>query len=148
MRKILCVMSFALLFVCQPIKAQFADPWYNWYYSQQMMLNQQMFNLNMQQHQITEFYRNQAEQKTRELFEHPTEPMSPNVPRSESGTDYSHSSSDRICGTCKGDGKCISCHGSGYRTDNLFGTGVDYSKKCGVCGGNGRCNSCRGTGSK
>lgn len=53
---------------------------------------------------------------------------------------------DRICGTCKGGGKCISCHGSGYRTDNYYGTGVDHSKKCGLCNGKGTCTSCNGTG--
>ena len=48
--------------------------------------------------------------------------------------------------SCKGSGKCISCHGSGYRTDNSFGTGVNYNKKCGVCGGHGKCDLCNGTG--
>ena len=130
----------------QTVKAQFADPWYNWYYSQQQMLNMQMWNMMQQQHQITEFYRDQAVQKSRELQNSPTQQVSPNVPRYSNENRTQHSSSDRMCGTCKGDGKCISCHGSGYRTDNLFGTGVDTSKRCGVCGGNGRCNSCGGSG--
>lgn len=55
-------------------------------------------------------------------------------------------STGKICRTCKGDGKCISCHGEGVRTDNYFGTGKDYSKKCGVCGGKGTCGVCNGTG--
>lgn len=51
-----------------------------------------------------------------------------------------------LCMTCEGDGKCIGCHGSGYRTDNMFGTGVDYSKTCGVCNGKKICTPCKGTG--
>lgn len=68
-----------------------------------------------------------------------------------SNSKYSSSSSQRqssgkVCRSCKGSGKCISCHGEGVRTDNLFGTGKDYSKKCGVCGGEGICGVCHGTG--
>lgn len=67
----------------------------------------------------------------------------------DSGYSVPHStSSKKICRTCKGDGKCMGCHGTGYRTDNHFGTGVDYSNKCGVCGGNGICNICGGSGYK
>lgn len=55
-------------------------------------------------------------------------------------------SSGSICRTCKGDGKCLSCHGSGIRTDNYFGTGQDPTKRCGVCGGDGICNVCHGKG--
>lgn len=50
------------------------------------------------------------------------------------------------CLTCKGDGKCIGCHGTGYATDNLFGNGIDYSKTCSVCDGKKICTSCGGTG--
>lgn len=83
--------------------------------------------------------------------------------RVSSNSSYSNTSSDetssivqsssshdsrKICRTCKGDGKCIGCHGSGYRTDNSFGTGVDYGHECGVCGGDGKCNICGGEGKK
>lgn len=54
--------------------------------------------------------------------------------------------SGKICRTCKGDGKCLSCHGDGIRTDNQFGTGQDPRYKCGVCGGDGICNICKGSG--
>jgi len=57
-----------------------------------------------------------------------------------------HGSSRKVCSSCKGDGKCIGCHGSGYRTDNMFGNGTDYGHKCGVCGGNGTCSVCKGAG--
>lgn len=69
-------------------------------------------------------------------------------PSYNSGSNSSSSSKkhNSICMTCKGSGKCIGCHGSGFRTDNAFGTGVDYSKKCGVCGGRGICNPCKGSG--
>ncbi len=53
---------------------------------------------------------------------------------------------EKYCHVCKGDGKCIACHGSGYSTDNAFGTGVNYSKKCSVCGGHKVCNICHGEG--
>lgn len=83
--------------------------------------------------------------------------------RTSSNSSYSNTSSDetsligqsssshdsrKICRTCKGDGKCIGCHGSGYRTDNSFGTGVDYGHECGICGGDGKCNICGGEGKK
>lgn len=64
------------------------------------------------------------------------------------GQSSSSHDSRKICRTCKGDGKCIGCHGSGYRTDNSFGTGVDYGHECGVCGGDGKCNICGGEGKK
>lgn len=67
---------------------------------------------------------------------------------SESIGSSNRNSSGKVCRSCKGDGKCIGCHGSGYRTDNQFGTGVDYSHKCGVCGGNGICSVCNGIGYK
>lgn len=51
-----------------------------------------------------------------------------------------------VCPVCHGDKKCISCHGTGYRTDNAFGTGVDTSHVCGVCNGQKICTSCGGTG--
>lgn len=82
-------------------------------------------------------------------------PSSGSSSHSTSHTSISRSSHDepaeqkaptKICRICKGDGKCLSCHGSGFRTDNAFGTGVDYSKKCGVCGGDGICNICKGVG--
>lgn len=56
------------------------------------------------------------------------------------------STTRKVCRTCKGDGKCLSCHGDGIRTDNQFGTGQDPRYKCGVCGGDGICNICKGTG--
>ena len=56
------------------------------------------------------------------------------------------STSRPICRTCHGGGKCNSCGGSGNRTDNYLGTGVNKSKRCGVCGGNGNCSVCNGTG--
>lgn len=55
-------------------------------------------------------------------------------------------SSGKICHVCKGDGKCIGCHGSGYRTDNYFGHGTDPTHTCGVCSGKGICSICKGTG--
>lgn len=63
-----------------------------------------------------------------------------------SSSSSSSSSNTDLCLNCCGDGKCPSCHGSGYRTDNMFGTGVDYEHKCGVCGGSGKCNLCNGKG--
>lgn len=59
---------------------------------------------------------------------------------------YSLQRSPRLCRTCKGDGKCLSCHGDGIRTDNQFGYGKDPTHKCGVCGGDGICNICHGNG--
>lgn len=54
----------------------------------------------------------------------------------------------RLCLSCGGSGKCSQCHGSTFRTDNLYGTGTDYSHKCGICGGSGVCNRCGGAGRK
>lgn len=54
--------------------------------------------------------------------------------------------SKKVCRICKGGGECLSCHGTGLRTDNQFGTGVDPTHKCGVCGGDGVCNICGGSG--
>lgn len=54
--------------------------------------------------------------------------------------------SRKVCLTCKGDGKCIGCHGTKIRTDNYFGTGSDPTHECGVCGGKGTCGVCGGTG--
>lgn len=63
-----------------------------------------------------------------------------------SNSSASGSSSGRLCRTCSGGGKCNSCHGSGMRTDNQFGTGTSSTVRCGVCGGSGRCSSCNGAG--
>lgn len=71
---------------------------------------------------------------------------SSNSSNSSSSKSSSNRSETDLCLLCYGDGKCHSCHGSGCRTDNSFGTGVDYSKKCGVCGGNGKCTRCNGAG--
>lgn len=62
---------------------------------------------------------------------------------SPSGTTIqSGSSGSNFCRTCSNTRKCYVCHGTGKRTDNLFGTGVDYSKDCGICRGTGKCPSC------
>jgi len=53
-----------------------------------------------------------------------------------------NSSSSNFCKTCSNTKKCYVCHGSGKRTDNLFGTGQGSTVKCGVCRGTGRCPSC------
>lgn len=53
---------------------------------------------------------------------------------------------DGLCPTCCGDGKCYQCHGSGMRTDNMFGTGTSSKVKCGICGGDGKCKKCYGRG--
>lgn len=55
----------------------------------------------------------------------------------------STSSSSSFCRTCSNTKKCYSCHGSGMRTDNSFGTGTSATVKCGICGGSGRCPSCK-----
>ena len=63
-----------------------------------------------------------------------------------SGTSTSSSlgsSSSNFCRTCSNTRKCYVCHGSGKRTDNLFGTGSSPTVKCGICGGTGRCTSCQ-----
>lgn len=72
---------------------------------------------------------------------------------SSDSSDYNNSSSSgssknssRLCLSCCGSGDCSQCHGSGCRTDNLYGTGTDYSHKCGICGGNGKCHKCGGAG--
>lgn len=56
------------------------------------------------------------------------------------------SKSTNLCLDCCGSGKCSQCHGSGFRTDNMFGTGVDPKHKCGICSGTGRCTNCHGAG--
>lgn len=65
---------------------------------------------------------------------------------SYSSHESSSSRSTNLCLTCGGLGKCDTCHGSGKRTDNMFGTGTDYSHHCGVCGGDGLCPRCHGVG--
>ena len=65
---------------------------------------------------------------------------------SESSSSSSSKSSTDLCLNCGGLGKCPQCHGSGCRTDNMFGTGTDYSKKCGICSGSGKCQKCGGAG--
>lgn len=61
-------------------------------------------------------------------------------------TSGASSKSTNLCLDCLGDGKCKQCKGSGFRTDNMFGTGSDARHKCGICGGTGRCSTCRGVG--
>lgn len=67
---------------------------------------------------------------------------------SSSSSGSSSYSKGSVCRNCNGGGKCPSCHGKGIRTDNVFGTGTDPTKKCGVCGGDGVCNLCGGSGYK
>lgn len=50
------------------------------------------------------------------------------------------------CPSCNGIKHCTQCRGTGFRTDNLFGTGQDPTNKCGICGGSGDCPKCHGTG--
>lgn len=88
----------------------------------------------------------------------------PSSSASSSGSSYSSSSSSSststtttstqtqskgdLCLKCYGNGKCPQCGGTGYRTDNMFGTGKDPRHDCGVCGGSGKCPSCGGAGRK
>lgn len=157
MKKGFLLFVLMAFFMIVKVSAQFADPWYNWYYNQQMQLNQQMMYMQMMQHQITEYHRQQAENATRQLMTNPTGVMTPPVPRSNSDRSTSRSitgseknkssnSNSRFCSTCSGNGKCYCCHGSGMRTDNYYGTGTSTQVKCGVCGGNGKCSSCGGSG--
>lgn len=63
-----------------------------------------------------------------------------------SSYESSSSTGTNLCLSCGGLGKCDTCHGTGKRTDNMFGTGTDYSHHCGVCGGDGLCPRCHGVG--
>ncbi len=141
-------ISMIMMFVCQS-RAQFADPWYNWYYSQQMMLNQQMFNLQMQQHQITEQARQNARRATKQLSEfwenavnvanwiknHPNVEC-PYVSSISSTTDYS-------CWACKGRGYCAGCDGAGeIKYMYVSSTGKWVNRKCPACKGTKRCQGC------
>lgn len=65
---------------------------------------------------------------------------------SSSRSSSSSSSRSDLCLECYGDGKCPQCKGTGYRTDNMFGTGVDYEHKCSVCNGGKKCWKCGGSG--
>ncbi len=55
----------------------------------------------------------------------------------------SNSSSKSFCRSCSNTRTCTQCHGTGKRTDNMFGTGSDPTVKCGICGGSGRCPYCK-----
>lgn len=50
------------------------------------------------------------------------------------------------CPSCNGLKHCSQCRGTGFRTDNMFGTGQDPTHKCGICGGSGVCPKCHGAG--
>lgn len=65
---------------------------------------------------------------------------------SSSGGGSSNTASTRQCPSCQNTRHCSQCRGTGYRTDNSFGTGQDPTKKCGICGGDGVCSRCNGTG--
>lgn len=65
---------------------------------------------------------------------------------SHSSYETSSTKGTNLCLTCGGLGKCDTCHGSGKRTDNMFGTGTDYSHNCALCGGDGLCSRCHGVG--
>jgi hypothetical protein len=44
------------------------------------------------------------------------------------------------CKTCRGTGRCMSCHGSGYRD-----AAIDQARDvCPTCFGDGRCGACGG----
>ena len=62
---------------------------------------------------------------------------------SSSTSSSSSSSSSKFCRSCSNTRTCTQCHGTGKRTDNLFGTGSDPTVKCGICGGSGRCPYCK-----
>lgn len=50
------------------------------------------------------------------------------------------------CTSCQNTKKCTQCRGTGFLTDNSFGTEQDPTKKCGICGGSGVCSKCGGAG--
>lgn len=55
----------------------------------------------------------------------------------------SSSSSKSFCRSCSNTKICTQCHGTGKRTDNMFGTGTSATVKCGICGGSGKCPYCQ-----
>ena len=84
------------------------------------------------------------------------------------GSTASGSSSERVCPSCQGTGKCSTqgvydkyrCHGSGrcqhcssYATQSDYGntrvcSTCNGTKKCHYCGGSGNCSTCGGTGKR
>lgn len=64
----------------------------------------------------------------------------------DNNNNASSTNSSDLCLSCYGDKKCSQCHGTGKRTDNLFGTGQDPTHDCGICGGDGICPKCNGAG--
>lgn len=130
------VMLLVFAMLPQKSSAQFADPWYNWYFSQQMMLNQQMLNMQWQQHQITEAARQRAQQAEQWLREHPTDPNPYATPN------FSNSNSD-VCRACRGTGTCRGCDGTGQIKNRYnSSTGTWSYRRCTACKGSGRCQGC------
>ena len=60
-----------------------------------------------------------------------------------SGSGSSSSGGSSFCRQCSNTKTCPTCHGSGKRTDNMFGTGSDSKVKCSICSGSGRCPYCK-----
>ena len=150
MKKVLFLTVSLIVLFTSPAKAQwFSDPWYNWYYSRQMMLNQQMFDLQMQQHQITMQAKENARRATEQLSKfwekaenvadwienHPYESC-PYVSSISSTTRYS-------CWACKGRGYCGGCDGEGkIKYKYVSSTGEWVYRKCPACKGTKICLGC------
>ena len=142
-------VSMMVLFTSQTNAQWFSDPWSNWYYSEQMMLNQQMFNLQMQQHQLTMQAQQNARRATEQLSEfwkkaeniadwienHPYEPC-PYVTPISSTTKHS-------CWACKGRGYCAGCDGTGkVKFRYVSSTSNWVYRKCRACNGTKKCQWC------
>ena len=149
-KNLLLTVTMIVLFSCQTKAQWFSDPFYNWYYSQQIMLNQQMWNMQMQQHQITMQAQQNAQRATEVLSEmwknsekiadwikdHPYESC-PYV------TPLTSKRGNKVCWACKGRGYCAGCDGEGkikYRY--IYSTGEWTKIKCRACNGTGKCRGC------
>lgn len=141
-----------MVFICSSkLNAQYYDPYVSnqmidyyyggpgsvsWQLQQQQILNQNQMYINAMQQQQLQYYRQQADNLTNWITNHPFDAY-PGAVYTRDGFKITY----ELVSSYHADGECYNCNGKGYLQEKYYAGNrhiKTYRRRCGVCRGKGR----------